>query len=428
MVRRIARVTPTLENESWTSTCRPSPTRAPHSADRCRPARSGGRRRRRARVIGPLDRAVGVDRRTRATWRTRSSTPARRRFARKIASSVSASASNPSISCGPRSLPAWGRSRRSRRRRRRRGPARSWTDHGSCRSRRSGRPGRQRAAAPYNASGLILAEPTVDAGDQRRDTRVERGGDRSRSYVRRPVGDRRRAYYRPDGLPPRPGGRPTSRLARSAGDPAGARARVARPRRSRGGRIGTALARDRHDDGPPPVSTYSIGPRPPPGSRPSERRAGYDVVRRGRSDVGVPRARSSPNCCTGRPVRRPGRDLERRAVVVAALGPGARMVWLHHVHGPMWPMSLPPGLAQAGRLRRSASVAPALLPPASASSRSPRRLGASSSTSSGSPPTGSTVVSPGHRSTASPRAAARSADAHSSSRSDASSRSNASSS
>lgn len=30
--------------------------------------------------------------------------------------------------------------------------------------------------------------------------------------------------------------------------------------------------------------------------------------------------------------------------------PGPRMIWLHHVHGPMWEMSLPPALAKAGRV------------------------------------------------------------------------------
>ena len=29
---------------------------------------------------------------------------------------------------------------------------------------------------------------------------------------------------------------------------------------------------------------------------------------------------------------------------------GPHAVWLHHVHGPMWEMSLPPGLAKAGRI------------------------------------------------------------------------------
>ena len=29
---------------------------------------------------------------------------------------------------------------------------------------------------------------------------------------------------------------------------------------------------------------------------------------------------------------------------------GPHAVWLHHVHGPMWEMSLPPGLARLGRI------------------------------------------------------------------------------
>ena len=60
--------------------------------------------------------------------------------------------------------------------------------------------------------------------------------------------------------------------------------------------------------------------------------------------------------------RRPGRDLERHAVLLAAVGAGPRVVFLHHVHAEMWQMTLPPRLARSAAFvesRSRSSVLPA---------------------------------------------------------------------
>ena len=56
-----------------------------------------------------------------------------------------------------------------------------------------------------------------------------------------------------------------------------------------------------------------------------------------------------------RPPRRAGRDLERHAVLLAAVGHRARRSsFMHHVHAEMWRMVLPPNLAGHGRHPRAA--------------------------------------------------------------------------
>ena len=88
---------------------RPAGPDARAPARRCRraPGGSGGRRRRRARRSRPRPRRARPARSAR-TWRTRSRTPARSRFARKRSWSASPVAASVSISCGPRSVPACG--------------------------------------------------------------------------------------------------------------------------------------------------------------------------------------------------------------------------------------------------------------------------------------------------------------------------------
>ena len=80
------------------------------------------------------------------------------------------------------------------------------------------------------------------------------------------------------------------------------------------------------------------------------RRAGYAVVRKAGRYMVFPRSVAAEVA---------GRNGHRDALIeiwngVPFMSPlwcrGPRAVWLHHVHGPMWEMSLPPGLARAGRI------------------------------------------------------------------------------
>lgn len=80
------------------------------------------------------------------------------------------------------------------------------------------------------------------------------------------------------------------------------------------------------------------------------RRNGYAVVRKAGRYMVFPRSVLAELA---------GRNGHRDALVeiwngVPFMSPlwcrGPHAVWLHHVHGPMWQMSLPPGLARAGRL------------------------------------------------------------------------------
>ena len=87
-----------------------------------------------------------------------------------------------------------------------------------------------------------------------------------------------------------------------------------------------------------------------PGAPTDSRRDGYRVVRRAGRYLVFPRGVASEML---------GRHGTRDALVeiwngVPWLSPiwarGPRVTWLHHVHGPMWKMVLPPGLARAGSL------------------------------------------------------------------------------
>lgn len=87
-----------------------------------------------------------------------------------------------------------------------------------------------------------------------------------------------------------------------------------------------------------------------PGSPETERRDGYNVVRRGNRYGVFPQAVRDE-------LR--GRHGQRDALVeiwngVPWLSPlwarGPRVVWMHHVHGVMWKMSLPNGVAQVGEI------------------------------------------------------------------------------
>lgn len=80
------------------------------------------------------------------------------------------------------------------------------------------------------------------------------------------------------------------------------------------------------------------------------RRNGYAVVRKAGRYMVFPRTVLSELA---------GRNGHRDALIeiwngVPFLSPlwahGPHAVWLHHVHGPMWEMTLPPGLARAGRV------------------------------------------------------------------------------
>jgi glycosyltransferase involved in cell wall biosynthesis len=87
-----------------------------------------------------------------------------------------------------------------------------------------------------------------------------------------------------------------------------------------------------------------------PGRPKTDRRNGYNVVRRGgRFDL-FPRGIVDE--LTGRHGKRDGLVEIWNGVPwmspVWARGP--RVTWLHHVHGPMWKQVLPPGIAQAGEL------------------------------------------------------------------------------
>ena len=80
------------------------------------------------------------------------------------------------------------------------------------------------------------------------------------------------------------------------------------------------------------------------------RRSGYAVVRKAGRYMVFPRSVAAEIA---------GRNGHRDALIeiwngVPFMSPlwcrGPHAVWLHHVHGPMWEMSLPPGLAKAGRI------------------------------------------------------------------------------
>ena len=80
------------------------------------------------------------------------------------------------------------------------------------------------------------------------------------------------------------------------------------------------------------------------------RRSGYAVVRKAGRYMVFPRTVLSEIA---------GRNGHRDGLIeiwngVPFMSPlwcrGPHAVWLHHVHGPMWEMSLPPGLARAGRI------------------------------------------------------------------------------
>jgi len=95
------------------------------------------------------------------------------------------------------------------------------------------------------------------------------------------------------------------------------------------------------------------------GAPPESTRDGYRVVRRAGRYLVFPRAIASEIA---------GRHGRRDALVeiwngMPWLSPlwarGPKVTWLHHVHGPMWAMVLPPHLARAGELLER-SVAPPL--------------------------------------------------------------------
>ncbi len=71
----------------------------------------------------------------------------------------------------------------------------------------------------------------------------------------------------------------------------------------------------------------------------------------------VPARRVQRDDGLARRERRPGRDLERHAVLLAGVGARPTVAWLHHVHDSMWEMTLPPKLAKFGR-RLEFDVAP----------------------------------------------------------------------
>lgn len=80
------------------------------------------------------------------------------------------------------------------------------------------------------------------------------------------------------------------------------------------------------------------------------RRSGYAVVRKAGRYMVFPRSVAAELA---------GRNGHRDGLIeiwngVPFMSPvwcrGPHAVWLHHVHGPMWEMSLPPGLAKAGRI------------------------------------------------------------------------------
>ena len=91
-----------------------------------------------------------------------------------------------------------------------------------------------------------------------------------------------------------------------------------------------------------------------------ETRDGYEVIRKAGRYMVFPRASPERGRRPVRPPGRPGRDLERHAVLLAAVGHRAPVVFLHHVHAEMWKMVLPPKLARLGdtmeRRDRSAAV------------------------------------------------------------------------
>lgn len=85
------------------------------------------------------------------------------------------------------------------------------------------------------------------------------------------------------------------------------------------------------------------------GRPPVAERAGYKVIRKAGRYMVFPRSVAAELA---------GRNGQRDGLIeiwngVPFMSPvwcrGPHAVWLHHVHGPMWQMSLPPGLAAAGR-------------------------------------------------------------------------------
>ena len=139
------------------------------------------------------------------------------------------------------------------------------------------------------------------------------------------------------------------RRHRPGGAP-GARARLARPRRPRRRRLRAARRRVHA-----PLGGGRAGDRPPHvgrgrACRPTARRHGYDVVRRGSRYTVFPRTAVAELA---------GRMGRSDALVEVWNGvPWFSPVWyrrphmtiLHHVHGPMWDQIMPPPLAGAGRL------------------------------------------------------------------------------
>ena len=92
-------------------------------------------------------------------------------------------------------------------------------------------------------------------------------------------------------------------------------------------------------------------------------RNGYRVVRRGSRYSVFPRTIASELTRRMGRCRRSGRGDERRAVPLARSGAGEpRILFLHHVHGPMWDQILP-GLAGCVRPRPGGPCRPSHLPP-----------------------------------------------------------------
>ena len=96
-----------------------------------------------------------------------------------------------------------------------------------------------------------------------------------------------------------------------------------------------------------------------PGSPPESTRQGYRVIRRAGRYLVFPRAATSE--ALGRHGPRDGLVEIWNGVpwLTPVWARGPKVTWLHHVHGPMWGMVLPPRLARAGDVleRRVGSAA-----------------------------------------------------------------------
>ena len=301
-----------------------------HAARRRRPGRpSGGGRRGPARSGGRRRPRAGRRRRRRRRGRRRR-TPARgapgrrrrppARLARNTSWSSAASSSKPLISCGPRSLPAWG------------SMATTSTPAAAAEGQHDRRPAPEAAdlddpaaagtvgGGVEQASGLAVGEPALDAVDARRGRRRAGrpawrrrsvGGAALRSSGRCPVADAdaRRQDRRP---------------RRRRRDPPGPPAVLARPRRRRGRRHRGPRRRRR-----PPVGrgrprrhpAHLL--RPGPAARSCSATATRSSARPAATSCSP--ARSLPSWPAGiGPPRRPGRVLERHAVLLARCGSGGR--------------------------------------------------------------------------------------------------------